>query len=156
MKSSILNTENNRHYAIVSVGSNIEPEKNLQSARDLLASEATLLGEATVLQTVPDGYQDQPDFLNGAYLLGTDMSYEDFNQYLKSVEVRLGRVKGPIKSGPRCIDLDIIIWDGDVVHSDYSQSKLYVVNPVNELLQQHGIELASGRAVAPHAGTSSA
>lgn len=129
------------HLAIVSVGSNIDPEQNLQNCRDILRSEAVFLGEATVIKTEPDGYRDQPDFHNGAYLLGTDMSYDEFNQYLKGIETRLGRVKGPIKSGPRCIDLDIIIWDGKVVHSDYIQNKYYVIKPVNELLQKHAIEL---------------
>ena len=131
-----------RHLAIVSVGSNIDPEQNLRKSRELLKNEVALLGEATVIQTEPDGFQDQPDFLNGAYLLGTDMSYEEFNHYLKEIESRMGRVKGPIKSGPRCIDLDIIIWDGKVVHGDYAQNKHYVIRPVNELLQKYAIELS--------------
>lgn len=130
------------HLVVVSVGSNIEPQHNLQGARKILASEVEFLGESEVIQTAPDGYRNQPDFLNGAYLLGTTMSYDDFNRYLKGVEERLGRVKGPIKSGPRCIDLDIIIWDGKIVHDDYRQNKHYVVNPVNELLQKHAIALA--------------
>lgn len=130
------------HLAIVSVGSNIDPEQNLQNSRDILKNEVAFLGEAEVIRTAPDGYQDQPDFHNGAYLLGTDMSYDEFNQYLKGIETRLGRVKGPIKSGPRCIDLDIIIWDGEVVHADYIQNKFYVIKPVNELLQKHAIELS--------------
>lgn len=129
------------HLVVVSVGSNIEPQHNLQGARKILASEVEFLGESEVIQTAPDGYRNQPDFLNGAYLLGTTMSYDDFNRYLKGVEERLGRVKGPIKSGPRCIDLDIIIWDGKIVHDDYRQNKHYVVNPVNELLQKHAIAL---------------
>lgn len=130
------------HLAIVSVGSNIDPEQNLQNSREILKSEVAFLGEAAVIQTEPDGYKDQPDFLNGAFLLGTDMTYDEFNRYLKEVESRLGRVKGPIKSGPRCIDLDIIIWDGKVVHGDYTQNKHYVITPVNELLERHAIALA--------------
>lgn len=130
------------HLTIVSVGSNIEPEHNLKRTRDILSDEVALLGESRVIQTEPDGYQDQPDFLNGAYLLRTDMAYDEFNRYLKSVESRLGRIKGPIKSGPRCIDLDIIIWDGKVVHDDYVQKKHYVVGPVDELLRRHGIGLS--------------
>ncbi|HVL00368.1 MAG TPA: 2-amino-4-hydroxy-6-hydroxymethyldihydropteridine diphosphokinase [Dongiaceae bacterium] len=130
------------HLTIVSVGSNIDPEQNLENTRKILINEVAFLGEATVIRTEPDGYQDQPDFFNGAYLLGTDMSYEEFNRYLKDVENRLGRVKGPIKSGPRCIDLDIIVWDGEVVHSDYIENKRYVVEPVNELLHKHAIELS--------------
>ncbi len=130
-----------QHVAIVSVGSNIDPERNLHEVRAILMEELAFLGEATVIQTEPDGCKNQPDFLNGAYLLGTDLPYDAFNQYLKEVEARLGRVKGPNKSGPRCIDLDIIIWDSQVVHADYLKNKFYVIQPVNEILQKYGITL---------------
>ena len=128
---------NSRRYkTIVSVGSNINPEENIAKTTEILSGECTLLGEATVIQTEPDGFKDQPDFLNGAYLLETDLPYDDFNAYLKAVEKRIGRVKGPIKSGPRAIDLDIIFWDGEVVHDDYRSNKEYVIQPVNELLDK--------------------
>jgi len=129
------------HLVIVSVGSNINPAKNLSNASSILRQEVQFLDEATVIKTEPDGYKDQPDFLNGAYLLKTPLSYEKFNNYLKEIERRLGRIKGPIKSGPRCIDLDIIIWDKKVVHDDYRKEKHYVIQPVNELLAQHSISL---------------
>lgn len=141
MSSSEAVTQSVVHLVIVSVGSNINPEQNLQSAREILSDEVQFMDEATIIKTEPDGYQHQPDFLNGAYLLGTQLSYNDFNQYLKEIEHRLGRVKGPIKSGPRCIDLDIIIWDGKVVHSDYIEQKHYVIQPVNELLKNNSILL---------------
>lgn len=130
-----------QHVAIVSVGTNIEPQANLERARDILKQETHFLGESDVIQTEPDGFKDQPDFLNGAFLLGTSLPYGEFNQYLKDVENRMGRVKGPIKSGPRCIDLDIIIWDGQVVHDDYRDRKYYVVGPVNELVRAHELEI---------------
>lgn len=142
MISSEASINENQHFVIVSVGTNINPQQNIQKSRGILKNETVFLGEAAVIQTEPDGYKDQPDFLNGAYLLRTNLSYEKFNQYLKAIEGRLGRVKGPIKSGPRCIDLDIIIWDGKVVHSDYIENKQYVIDPVNELLKKHSIELS--------------
>ena len=139
--SSGFKAQTDSHLVIVSVGTNISPKENLLKSKEILQQEVSFLGESAVIQTAPDGYQDQPDFLNGAYILATHLTYEAFNQYLKSVEQRMGRVKGPIKSGPRCIDLDIIIWDGEVVHSDYHQNKHYVVKPVNELLEKFQIEL---------------
>lgn len=130
------------HQVIVSVGTNIDPEINLVNAKKILNDESCLLAEATVIQTEPDGFKEQADFLNGAYLLETSLPYDEFNAYLKTVETRLGRVKGPIKSGPRTIDLDIIIWDGKVVHSDYLENKVYVIKPVNELLNKHHIDIS--------------
>ncbi|MAR90315.1 MAG: 2-amino-4-hydroxy-6-hydroxymethyldihydropteridine diphosphokinase [Pseudomonadales bacterium] len=131
-----------QHQVIVAVGSNIKPETSLRGTRAILESESTLIDEATLIQTEPDGYQDQPDFLNGAYLLQTELPYAEFNAYLKTVETRMGRVKGPIRSGPRTVDLDIIIWDGKVVHEDYRTRKYYVVQPVEELLERHGIQVS--------------
>lgn len=137
MKEEVAST----HRVIVSVGSNIDPQVNLDQTKKIVAREMTLLGEATVIKTEPDGFKAQPDFLNGAWLMETRLPLEEFNAYLKAVEIRMGRVKGPIKSGPRTIDLDIIIWDGKIVHSDYLERKDYVVRPVDELLRTHQIDL---------------
>ena len=128
------------HRVIISVGSNIEPEKNIAKSREILAEETSLLGEATVIKTLPVGYQDQPDFLNSAFYLETPLEKDDFNAYLKTVEQQLGRVKGSIKSGPRTIDLDIIIWDGEVVHDDY-YDKDYVIRPLQELITKLQINI---------------
>lgn len=125
---------------ILSAGSNIEPVANLSRAREILSGEQTLLDEATTIQTPPDGYQDQDDFLNTAFLLETPLPPDRFKDYLREVEVRLKRVKGPIKSGPRTIDLDIIVVDGKVVHTDYPV-KDYVRIPVDELLSRNQIPL---------------
>ncbi|MEC7984155.1 MAG: 2-amino-4-hydroxy-6-hydroxymethyldihydropteridine diphosphokinase [Myxococcota bacterium] len=129
------------HQTIVSVGSNVEPRKNFTLSQEILTKEVTFQAAATIIKTKPDGYQDQPDFLNGAYLLQTKMSYDAFNAYLKKLEKRMGRVKGPIKSGPRCIDIDIIVWDGEIVHDDYRKKKHYVLTPVNEIIEQHQLNV---------------
>ncbi|MEQ9365111.1 MAG: 2-amino-4-hydroxy-6-hydroxymethyldihydropteridine diphosphokinase [Leptospirales bacterium] len=130
------------HQAFVSVGSNIEPQKHVERAAEILADEHALLDRSRLIQTAPDGFQDQPDFLNGAFWIETCLEYDAFNAYLKGLEKRLGRVKGPIKSGPRTIDLDIIVWDGRVRHSDYP-AKDYTRDPIDELLRKHGIQLTS-------------
>jgi 2-amino-4-hydroxy-6-hydroxymethyldihydropteridine diphosphokinase len=128
------------HQAILSVGSNINPQENCHQAEAILTAEHRFLGRSSYIITAPVGYQDQDDFLNGAYLVETDLGYEEFNVYLKDIERRLGRVKGPIKSGPRTMDLDIIVWDGVVVHEDYG-TKDYTTDPVDEILASFGVTL---------------
>lgn len=125
---------------VVAVGSNIEPKKNVLLAKDILTTEQILIAASEFIQTKPVGFQDQADFLNGAFYLSTEMDYNPFNQYLKAVEKRLKRVKGPIKSGPRTIDLDIIIWNCKVVDDDF-YNKDYIKIPVSEILQKENIEL---------------
>jgi 2-amino-4-hydroxy-6-hydroxymethyldihydropteridine diphosphokinase len=64
------------------------------------------------------------------------LELEPFVRFLKNIEQRLGRVKSANKSGPRPIDLDLIIWDGQVLHDDY-YSKDYVIIPVKEVMDAH-------------------
>ena len=132
------------HRVVVSVGSNIEPEANVSASEQVLSNETNLIDSADAIETAPVGYQDQPNFLNTAYLIETSLSHQAFNAFLKSVEDRLGRERGPIKSGPRTIDLDIIIWDGDVVTSDYYDHE-YVSVPVNQLVKAHNLEINTQR-----------
>lgn len=133
-------SHSNQHSTFLSVGSNIEPEANVEQAARILASEHRLIDRSRFMQTAPDGYQDQPDFLNGAFFIDTTLEFDEFNLYLKELEKRLGRVKGPIKSGPRTIDLDIIIWDGRIMHADYP-AKDYTREPIDELLRKHKITI---------------
>ena len=121
------------HRVIISVGSNIEAAKNIARCYEILVAETTLLAAADVIQTSPVGYQFQPDFLNTAYLIETPLDRVPFNHYLKAVEDRMGRLKGPIKAGPRTIDLDIVIWDGVILTDDFYCHD-YVRVPVQELL----------------------
>ncbi|WP_461481740.1 2-amino-4-hydroxy-6-hydroxymethyldihydropteridine diphosphokinase [Porticoccus sp.] len=130
------------HRAIVSVGSNIEPASHLARAKELLEAETSLLAVADTIETEPVGYRHQPDFLNTAYLIETTLERDAFNAYLKSVEDRLGRVRGPIKSGPRTIDLDLVVWDGVLLTEDYRRYQ-YVSVPVDQLAETWEIEVHS-------------
>ena len=125
---------------ILSVGSNIEPEQHVEKVISILSSEQNLLDKSTFAFTKPVGFQEQDDFYNGALLLETKLQKDEFNKYLKIVEKKLGRIKGAIKSGPRTIDLDIIVWNSKVVHADYPGQN-YVKDFVDELAQKHSILL---------------
>ena len=126
--------------AILSVGSNINPEANCRKAEAILGEDHHFLGKSDYIVTAPVGYQDQDDFLNGAYWVETELSYEEFNAYLKELERRLKRVKTAIKSGPRTLDVDIIIWDGEVVHDDF-HTKDYTKIPIKNLFDRYGLSL---------------
>ncbi|MCB1200168.1 MAG: 2-amino-4-hydroxy-6-hydroxymethyldihydropteridine diphosphokinase [Leptospiraceae bacterium] len=128
------------NLAIVSCGSNIEPENNKLKALDILKKEQRLLDISQFRYTDPVGFLDQPDFLNGAVYIATSLDFANFNNYLKEVELRLGRIKGPNKAGPRTMDLDIIIWNNKIVHDDY-QSRDYVKIFVDELIEKNSLRV---------------
>ena len=102
----------------VAIGSNIEPEKNLQAAVDLLRARCDVLAVSSVYQSPPYGFADQPDFLDMAVKLTTTLSPEEFKTMLLEIERQLGRdrVSQVHKFGPRTVDLDILLW-GDSAFS---------------------------------------
>ncbi|MCZ6804351.1 MAG: 2-amino-4-hydroxy-6-hydroxymethyldihydropteridine diphosphokinase [Proteobacteria bacterium] len=125
---------------IISVGSNIEPHKNCEAARDILQAETTFRADSKYIVTKPWGYMDQADFLNGAFWLETESDYATFNAYLKTVEKRLDRKKHGNKAGPRTIDLDIIVWDNVIIEDDF-YNKDFVRIPVTELIETHSLNI---------------
>ena len=107
------------HECIIGIGSNIEPEKNIAAALHILRQDHELGAVSTMVKTSPIGITEQPDFLNGAAKVFTTMEVADFKLYLKTVEDRLNRDRTTPKYGPRTIDLDILIWDGEIIDPDY-------------------------------------
>ena len=105
--------------AIIGLGSNIDPQKNIPAARKLLAREFRVLKESAFIRTKPIGYSEQDDFINGSVYLETSLERAELKQKLKEFEGKLGREVSTIKYGPRSIDLDIIVYNGKVVDKDF-------------------------------------
>src|SRR5439155_17765872 len=62
-------------------------------------------------ETEPVGYLDQPNFLNGAAQLETELRPRELLERLLAIEARLGRVRGEgPRFGPRMIDLDLLLY----------------------------------------------
>lgn len=66
---------------------------------------------SNIYETKPVGYDDQPDFLNCAVEIETNLSPRALLGACLGIEAAFGRVR-TIKNGPRVLDLDIIIYDG--------------------------------------------
>jgi 2-amino-4-hydroxy-6-hydroxymethyldihydropteridine diphosphokinase len=99
----------------VSLGSNIEAQVNMREAARRLALHCRLLAVSPVYETLPVGTTDQPNFLNAAALVETDLTAAELKaQVLQVIERELGRVRTGDKYGPRTIDLDIALF-GDCV-----------------------------------------
>lgn len=90
---------------------------NKGDTRQYIAAAVTRLGMLGIVEKVsplfttkPEGFKDQPDFLNGALILKTALSPADLLRELKKIEKELGR-KPTFANGPREIDLDIIFYN---------------------------------------------
>jgi len=76
-----------------------------------LASRCRLLAVSSVYETLPVGKTDQPNFLNAAALVETDMPATELKaQVLQIIEQELGRVRTADRNAPRTIDLDIALF----------------------------------------------
>lgn len=120
------------NQAIIGVGSNIEPQKNIAKAKAILARDFELVAESAFVRTKPVGYARQADFLNGAVLVHTDWTRERLRRHLKTIEDALGRRRTVRRFGPRTLDLDIVVWNGKVVDKDFYERD-YLKKAVLEL-----------------------
>jgi 2-amino-4-hydroxy-6-hydroxymethyldihydropteridine diphosphokinase len=104
--------------AVIGVGSNIDPQANIDRADQLLQRKLHIVACASRLQTKPVGFADQPNFVNTAFLVETDFDIGELKLLLHATEQLLGRMRGPNKNGPRTIDLDIVVFNGHIVDDD--------------------------------------
>jgi len=99
----------------VSLGSNIDSERNLREAVRRLAASCRLLAVSPVYETAPVGNTEQPNYLNAAALVETELTAAELKErVLQVIEGELGRVRTEDKNAPRTIDLDIALY-GDAV-----------------------------------------
>jgi 2-amino-4-hydroxy-6-hydroxymethyldihydropteridine diphosphokinase len=104
--------------AYVGLGSNLgDRGATLSRAVELLAREPGIevVAVSTFRETDPVGYVDQPPFLNGAAALDTPLAPREVLDVLLAVERQLGRTRLGPRFGPRTVDLDLLLFDGDVV-----------------------------------------
>ncbi len=99
---------------------------------EILPEKCSVVQLSTLVKTSPIGIEDQPDFVNGAVKVETSLDQVSLKSWLKSVEDRLGRDRTLAKFGPRTMDLDIVVWNGEVVDDDY-YTRDFLRNSVAEL-----------------------
>lgn len=98
-------------HAFIGLGANIgEPARTLEAAIVRLAELGTVERRSRLYRTAPWGFREQPDFVNAAALLETDLQPSELLVALKSIEREFGRTDGP-RYGPRILDLDLLTYD---------------------------------------------
>ncbi len=107
------------NMAIISVGSNIEADKNIGKMLLLMEKQVQIDKISEMVNTDPIGLTNQPQYTNGALKVFTALDFDALNRFLKSVEDALGRDRTLPKFGPRTMDLDIVVWNGKIIDDDY-------------------------------------
>lgn len=101
-----------KNDAYLSIGSNIDNRSaNCRNALKALddVDGIKLMAFSSLYETKPMDYEDQPNFINMAAKIETDLSPQKLLIEIKSIERLLGRKKS-FRWGPRIIDLDILFY----------------------------------------------
>jgi len=97
--------------ARIGLGSNEgDPATYVEAAFVALARYGHVTARSSLYATKAWGVTEQPDFVNAAALLETELGPRDLLAALKTLESELGRVS-TFRWGPRAIDLDILAYD---------------------------------------------
>jgi len=97
--------------AFLSLGSNVEPEKNLLEAVRLLSHSVKILKASTVYLTKPLQQRLQPEYYNCVLKIETDIEPRKLKfDVLRPIEAEMGRKRTRDKFASRPIDIDIILY----------------------------------------------
>ncbi|UCH21975.1 MAG: 2-amino-4-hydroxy-6-hydroxymethyldihydropteridine diphosphokinase [Deltaproteobacteria bacterium] len=117
-----------KHIAYICVGSNVgnKLEYCQKGIAALVRSGSTeIQAQSRIYKTDPVDYQQQDWFVNYAVKAATVLDPFQLLSELKSIQRQIGRVRDPIRFGPRTLDMDIILYDDIVINSP----KLIVPHP---------------------------
>ncbi len=126
----------------IGIGSNMgDKEENIRSAIRYLSETRGVQVEevSTLIRTEPYGYKEQDEFLNGCLKLRTWFPPEKLLKRLQEIERFLHRERR-IHWGPRTIDLDILLYGGEVIHTKDlcvphpdMANRRFVLEPLDEI-----------------------
>lgn len=128
--------------AVLGIGTNQgDREENIRGA---IAALGTVPGvqvcrQASLYETEPVGYVDQPDFLNTVVEVETSLSPRALLGVCLGIEAGMGRVRS-FRNGPRIIDIDLLLAEGVCMDEEELQlphprmlERAFVLVPLQEL-----------------------
>lgn len=102
------------------LGSNVgDRAANLRGAVEALSRRVEVVARSSLYETEPQGeVLDQPDFLNAAVQIETQLGPEALLEVCKEVEAELGRDFDQVRHGPRVVDVDLLLLGDVAVETD--------------------------------------
>ncbi|KKA19096.1 Dihydropteroate synthase [Rasamsonia emersonii CBS 393.64] len=107
---------NGSHRAFIALGSNMGDRIGMieRACLEMERAGIKIKRTSSLFETAPMYVLDQEPFINGACEIETTMDPIQLLDTLQSIEKGLGRQK-TIDKGPRVIDLDILLYDNEIV-----------------------------------------
>ena len=134
--------ERSWHTAYLSVGSNIgEKEQFLNNAVKKLDEDCNIkvTKVSKFIETEPYGNVEQDKFLNGCLEIRTLLTPDELLKKVNEIEQEEGRIR-TLHWGPRTLDIDILLYDNEVVYTDDLKiphpdmhNRMFVLEPLCEI-----------------------
>lgn len=141
-----------QYRAWIGLGSNLDdPLTQVRTALKELAElpETTLAAHSSLYRSDPVGPPGQPDYINAVAALDTRLEPEPLLDALQAIEQAHHRVR-KVHWGPRTLDLDLLLYGGEVISTDrlsvphpFMTERNFVLWPLAEL--EPGLILPDGR-----------
>ena len=124
---------------LLSLGSNVEPERHLRVALEELRARFGALTVSPAYRTAAVGFDGAP-FINNAVMLQSDDTLVALEAWLHALEDRHGRDRSGPRLSDRTLDVDVV-FHGDAVLRDGEQVRLprpelkhaFVLKPLAEI-----------------------
>ena len=124
----------------LSLGSNLEARRHLTLALEEIEKHFPLEGLSHVYETSPVGYRKQAPFWNLALAIQAEEGPERLRKRFADLEKKTGRTRKGHPSGPRTLDVDLVLWKNLVQsrkgfrlpHADID-TKAFVLFPLLEI-----------------------
>jgi 2-amino-4-hydroxy-6-hydroxymethyldihydropteridine diphosphokinase len=120
------------HLACLGLGSNLNPRRHLRGAIGRLRRAFSVVAVSGAWESAAVGV-DGPNYVNAAVLIRTLLAKERFTAELKAIEKEMGRTRARGGRARLTIDIDVVVFDGDVLEEDL-WGQVYRAVPVGELL----------------------
>ena len=104
----------------VSIGSNIDREKNIRAGIDALKKTFGELTLSPVYETEAVGFDGEP-FYNLVASFETDLDPYQVNDTLHKIEEDNGRDRSDPKFSSRTLDIDLLLYDNLIINDDKLQ-----------------------------------
>jgi 2-amino-4-hydroxy-6-hydroxymethyldihydropteridine diphosphokinase len=128
--------------AFLGLGSNLgDRAEYIAKAIEEIGSlkDTKITKEASLYETEPWGFKEQPDFINSAVEIETSLSAEELFTGVKSIEQKLKR-QSVGKWQEREIDIDILFYGSEIIHTEKIniphkeiENRKFVLVPMKEL-----------------------
>ncbi|MEX2511298.1 MAG: 2-amino-4-hydroxy-6-hydroxymethyldihydropteridine diphosphokinase [Cyclobacteriaceae bacterium] len=132
------------HRVVLGIGGNLgNREALLKRAERMLSKEMSLMAKSGIYESEAWGGNSTGWYLNRVLIMESNLEPFQTLDFIQSIENRLGRRRGE-KWGNRTMDIDILYFDDQIIHTDrlkvphpQLEHRNFVLAPLAELLPDY-------------------